>query len=296
MSAIAANCSSNEIDTHADTCYFGSNSLVVEYTGKHVDVTPFPQNLGKLNQVLITSRAVAYDDPVTMQTYTMVFHQALYMADRISHSLINPMQLRMAGHKYFECPKHLCANPTEQDHSIQCHDLSLQLALDGVISYFDTRKPSFQEYETVLRSGSVIDMTSQTPWEPYSQQFATEELRAANHSVSHQNKPRSLSTVSRVMSSLSRALADVDSLANALEENVRISYKSFVSSARSVNKRGAVNAERLADLWNIGIETAKKTLEHTTQGGNRLFTNSKMTKRLKSTVDQLKFRQLSCIM
>ena len=139
-------------------------------------------------------------------------------------------------------------------------------------------------------------MTCQSPWDPYSHQFATEELQAANRSVPHQHKPRSLSTVSRVMSSVSRALADVDSLANALEETVRISYESFISSTRSVNKRGAVNAERLADLWNIGIETAKKTLEHTTQRGNRLFTNSKMTKRLKSTVDQLKFRQLSCIM
>ena len=58
MYAVAANCSRNEIDTHADTCCFGSNALVVEYTGEHVDVTPFASNLGKLDQVPIASHTM----------------------------------------------------------------------------------------------------------------------------------------------------------------------------------------------------------------------------------------------
>ena len=30
-----------ELDTHADTCVAGANTVVLDLTGKHVSVTPF---------------------------------------------------------------------------------------------------------------------------------------------------------------------------------------------------------------------------------------------------------------
>jgi hypothetical protein len=86
-----------ELDSHADTCCFGHDALLLyEDLSKHAQVTPFMPSLGTATNVPIALVAVAYDCPRTYSTYILIFHQVLYMQD-LPHALRNPNQLRLNG-------------------------------------------------------------------------------------------------------------------------------------------------------------------------------------------------------
>jgi hypothetical protein len=61
---------------------------------------------------------------------------------------------------------------------------------------------------------------------------------------------------------------------------------------RSSVKQGGVNAEALAKLWNIGVDTAKKTIQYTTQKGIR-STLHPIERRFRTKQAQLRYRQLA---
>ena len=67
-----------ELDSHADTCSFGSQAYIVEDTGQTISVSGFLSSLGTVKHVPIVTAAIAYDDPITYQTFILFFHQSLY--------------------------------------------------------------------------------------------------------------------------------------------------------------------------------------------------------------------------
>ncbi|KAI2497148.1 hypothetical protein MHU86_17351 [Fragilaria crotonensis] len=59
-----------ELDTHADTCVAGSNTVVLDLTGKVASVSPFCDSEFKaLEDIPIATVATAYDCPSTGKTY-----------------------------------------------------------------------------------------------------------------------------------------------------------------------------------------------------------------------------------
>jgi hypothetical protein len=56
-----------------------------------------------------------------------------------------------------------------------------------------------------------------------------------------------------------------------------------------------VTAEELARRWHIGLDTAKRTIERTTQLGVRDFTHSKGARRLRHSTQQLRYRRLNAV-
>ena len=163
-----------ELDSHADTCCFGRNALVIAESSHTVDVTPFLSRLDNVSKVPIVSCAVAYDDPRNYSTYVLIFHQVLYFADDLEHNLLCHNQLRMNGIHVYECPHLMGLNPTECLHSIVVpfEDLTIPLELDGVISYFPTCKLTCGELDTCYH----IEMTPESPsWDPYAPSFGQEE-------------------------------------------------------------------------------------------------------------------------
>jgi hypothetical protein len=139
-----------ELDSHADTCCAGSNCAIIEYTSKLCNVIGFNRdnpNAEVLN-VPIIKAGTAYDAPWG-ETYIIVIPQALYLGDHLSYSLLCPNQLRHHGIIVNDVLVHLSPNPTEASHSIYIpeDELRIPLQLKGVISYFDTRRPSTQELE-----------------------------------------------------------------------------------------------------------------------------------------------------
>jgi hypothetical protein len=149
------------LDSHADTCVAGANTVPLWYTDCAVSVSPFIGKYQPLSDVPIASVATAWDHPETGETYILVLNEALYFGDRMNHSLICPNQLRDFGVIVNDVPTFY--DPTSS-HSIivPTVDLELPLLMRGVFSYLDTRKPTDDE---LLRCKHV-ELTSASPWDP----------------------------------------------------------------------------------------------------------------------------------
>ena len=101
-------------------------------------------------------------------------HEALYFGDELEHSLLNPNQLRDHGIRVDDVPRQFEKTST---HSIYVpgHDLTIPLTLEGIISGFDCQKPTWEEYE----NNPKIELTTDRPWNPSSEDFADRERRVA---------------------------------------------------------------------------------------------------------------------
>ena len=92
-------------------------------------------------------------------------------------NLIWPMQVRVNDVKLDDMPKFLTEDPTDESHGISCEDntgslINIFLSLEGVTSYFSTRKLTKHEFENCPR----LELTYMTPeWDPHSSTFQDQE-------------------------------------------------------------------------------------------------------------------------
>jgi hypothetical protein len=77
-----------ELDSHADTTVAGSTCRVLEFTENSCDVEDYEP----MKQVPIVKVATAYDHPSSRETFILVFGQAIYLGDKLEHTLICPNQ------------------------------------------------------------------------------------------------------------------------------------------------------------------------------------------------------------
>lgn len=82
----------NECDSNADTCCLGKNFVVLQATYRTADVYAYDSSIQPIENVPIVSGATAYDDPMSGDTFILVFNEALYYGTALDHSLINPNQ------------------------------------------------------------------------------------------------------------------------------------------------------------------------------------------------------------
>jgi hypothetical protein len=160
----------SELDSHADTCCVGDNALVLYYHNRIVTVAPFLDLFGTADQVPIVTAAIAYDDPIRMQTFILIVHQALYFGDKLTHNLINPFQCRLNEIRINECARVLTHLPNDDAHSIifEAEQLKIPLRLNGIVSYFPSRRLTLQEYDECCR----IQL-----WNPLDSTFGTTRTR-----------------------------------------------------------------------------------------------------------------------
>src|SRR5210317_289234 len=81
-----------ELDSHADTCCFGSAAKLVYDTGSVVPVEGYKPS-GSQHKVKIVCAAIAYDCPSTNHTYVLFFHQSLWIPE-IKQHLLSTFQMR----------------------------------------------------------------------------------------------------------------------------------------------------------------------------------------------------------
>ena len=86
-----------ELDSHADTIVCGSNCVILHYTGKECDVSPYTDTYEAIKSVPIVQAATAYDNPETGETTILIFNEAIWMGNLLDHTLVNPNQLRAYG-------------------------------------------------------------------------------------------------------------------------------------------------------------------------------------------------------
>ncbi len=86
-------CNRTELDSHADTCVAGVNTVPFWFTDHKVSVSPFIGEYAPLQDIPSTTAATAYDCPRNGSTIILIINEALYFGDRMSHSLLCPNQL-----------------------------------------------------------------------------------------------------------------------------------------------------------------------------------------------------------
>jgi hypothetical protein len=137
-----------ELDSHADTCLFGKDALLLYQTDESVEVSGFHPSLQKLTNIPIALVAVAYNDPVTNGTWMLEFHQVLYFAtdkQRLS------------------------------THAITAGELIIPLKMVGIWLAFEFRTPTMDEWRESVNKIKVTSPTVQ--WDPHSDYFASRECK-----------------------------------------------------------------------------------------------------------------------
>lgn len=285
-----------ELDSHCDTCSFGHDAVLVYDTGQRVAVDGFIGSLGSVTQVPVGTVAVAYDCPSSLQTYVLYFHQAMYFKDMTRH-LLCPAQMRHNQVVVNEVPLlHLAPEDRHAlSHSIVFQEppLHIPLKLAGTVSYFQTRRPTQAELDT-NRDCVHVNVTSDSYWDPLdrSNTDAEDALRVSLSSELRLGGQRLIGaceshrSIAAVSSARASAAYDLDSYAVALQER-------SISALTSKNRKSCVTPEMLSKRWNIGLETAKRTLQKTTQRAVRDLVNVSGTRRLKPYAYQLRYPRLN---
>ena len=276
----------NECDTNADTCCLGKNFVITGFTTQTADVYPYDKSYAPMQNVPIVTGATAYDDPVTGQTYILLFHEALYDGTKLDHSLINPSQCRHSGIPFWD-------NPYDADRPMGVHpnpEVFIPLDSSGTKVQFRTRSPTQNELEQCF----TIDMTSPIPWEPVDitlgKVHSTPGLRApldiesergeydgdtTHHRYSefetddamlHEIEPSLIHLKERLISKIQvRPQAKVTVSATETATDDVPLRRTFVSTERHQK----LTADQLSETWCIGPRRAKETLKATTQRGVR---------------------------
>ena len=146
-----------ELDTHADTTVLGSNCVVLSYTGKECEVSPYSSQYEAVQNVPVVTGATVWTNAADGMAYLLIFHESLWMGDKLDHTLVNPNQLRAYGVSIQDNP--FDAKPL----SITTDDASVELYLDGTIICGDTRTPTESEFSQLPR----LILTSPHDWDPH---------------------------------------------------------------------------------------------------------------------------------
>ena len=65
-----------ELDFHADTVVLGRNCVVLSFTNRECDVSPYTDSYESIKGVPIVVCATAWTSPVSGETVILVFHEA----------------------------------------------------------------------------------------------------------------------------------------------------------------------------------------------------------------------------
>jgi hypothetical protein len=150
---------------------------VLELSGEKVTVTPYSEQYDAMTDIPIATVVTVWENPKNGEAWMLVIHEALYFGNKLQESLLCPNQLRAAGNIVRDVPTQF---DKTSSHSITVPGtLEIPLEMHGVISYLDTRLPTAEELEQ-YRAGQFqsVELTDNTPWEPYSETFAKREVKA----------------------------------------------------------------------------------------------------------------------
>ena len=146
-----------ELDTHADTTVLGSNCVVLSYTGKECKVSPYSSQYEAVRNIPVVMGATVWTNVADGTAYLLIFHESLWMSDKLDHTLVNPNKLWAYGVSVQDNP--FDAKPL----SITTDDASVELYSEGTIICGDTRTPT----ESGLSQLPWLILTSPHDWDPH---------------------------------------------------------------------------------------------------------------------------------
>ena len=81
-----------ELDSHANTIVFGKNCVVLSFTGRECDVSPYTDMYDSIRSVPIAKAGKAWTSPESGTTFILVFNEGLWMGEKMDRTgtLVNP--------------------------------------------------------------------------------------------------------------------------------------------------------------------------------------------------------------
>ena len=177
--------------------------------------------------------------------------------------------------------------------------VTIPLSLRAVTSYFLTRKPTEEEFNSCHR----FDLTYEAPiWDPHSETFKQQEdalldnqgmLQEWEHGESRMPQRFISAFDSYLSTSYIQCLDDpTHDLSIGLEDGVN-TISSISTKKGKPSDSPCVSPYDWAKRWGIGLETAKKTLFCTTQRGLRTAPNPLLSQRYRTNDWMFRYKILS---
>ena len=248
-----------ELDTHANTTVLGLNCVVLSYTGKECEVLPYSSQYKVVQNVPVVTGATVLTNAVDGTAYLLIFHESLWMGDKLDHTLVNPNQLRAYGVSIQDNP--FDAKPL----SITTDDVSVELYSEGMIICGDTRTPTESEMSQLPR----LILTSPHDWDPHNICFPSSSGQSSdNMSI------ESIHSIFAVDTLLQHTIYDPTMVASLMSSHVQVAQVTVpptlqdVPSARTFQSKechSTVTPSDLSERWYIGLGQATQTVKATTQ-------------------------------
>ena len=152
-----------------------SGGNCINHTGKVCEVSLYTDEYDAITDVPFVRGATLWMDQHTNEEYILVFNEALWMGDTLTHSLINPNRLCAFGMLVQDNPHHtdsLWITPLP-------YDFEIPLRNAGTIMYADTRTPTQAE----LASLPFLALTSSADWDPHHIWFPSHDVEEARRAT-----------------------------------------------------------------------------------------------------------------
>ena len=242
----------NELDSLADTSCAGKNWRPLEFTGILCDVSGFQDEKESASKSIpVATCATVVVIPETGAEIILIGHEMLYFGDKLSRSLINQNQVRYSGIPVRDDP----TRANDEEFGLTTPEGFIDFKLEGMTVYFDSRTPTDQELEDMQLPQVAI--TREEPWDPKGV-----DLRSICKTTSHHQFHIEHET-DLIMGQLSTCYTQDPS-----EE--RVLSKVYTKSVSTRDTRHSkVTPAEVSRTLGIGLETATKTLNMTTQRGIR---------------------------
>jgi hypothetical protein len=249
-----------ELDSHADTCVGGANSILLEDSGETATVHSFSGERKPFASIPIGTIATSWTDEGTSETFVLQFPESLYFGDRLPHSLLCPNQLWAHGIRVEDTPRQFDGSSS---HLIVVEGLKIPLYLDGVIFFFESRKPNEDELENCRR----ITLTSDSRCDPNAASFATQEQIVSDqmdpivHEVRMTDRVVPSPELMSVQELEERLISCVYvSSDDELHEGLDSTEGRRIKAIATKEKKTVITKETLARRWGIGLKIAERTL------------------------------------
>ena len=268
-------------------------ALLVNDYDMPVQVHGYDEGVGEIEACRTVSAVTAYDHPESEDTYMLVLHQTI-LIPQMENNLLRPLQIRDNDVRVNDELKFMALTPTENHHAIVINGIdqdqqpiNIPLSIRGVISYFPSRKPTREEYE-VSDPDLRIKMTVEDPeWDSRTTWFESQEESMTDSSGKLIDRPVKWGNerIIATLYTLPQGEQPATDFGLALARTVntptpRIASKGkdpvSVKVLNTSSRRNSMSPQLLAQRWGTHVETAKRTLDATTQRGVRSILNPTM--------------------
>ncbi|KAI2506148.1 Reverse transcriptase (RNA-dependent DNA polymerase) [Fragilaria crotonensis] len=299
--------SRTDLDSHADQCAVGHNSLIVHDYDRPINVSGYDPAGPIAKDMRTVSAALAYDDPLSGATVILLVHQAIYIPE-LSHNLLSPMQVRINDVIINETPRFLTENPDEFTHSILIPepDMDRPYVIPRT-SWSHLYIPNPQTDNGGIRNPSSLVSHKRRPT-VRSARPSIRFTRTCDHRICVESRgPYWGRSVSTALFSIPHPCCGegkgncrwIDAATLSLKQISVTHDDALLAQSLSVLQKHGTGVgkqytpEQLASNWGIDLTTARRTIDVTTQRGVRTVLHPTLSRRFRTNDRQLRYRRLA---